>query len=105
MNSGPPATFLESLVYTNLVLLRRTRDRGGVPGGDVDVASLALYQRPLPSAMAQRLGDKLVPSRREWHRKAVSVPTKKSKKWPPASLVGRVQKTRELARVLIKSRW
>jgi len=27
MNSGPPATFLESLVYTNLVLLRRTRDR------------------------------------------------------------------------------
>jgi len=27
MNSGTPATFLESLVYRNLFLLRRTRDR------------------------------------------------------------------------------
>ena len=45
MNSVPPATFLESLVYTNLVLLRRTRHRQRAGGGAMSLA-WPMYQRP-----------------------------------------------------------
>jgi len=68
------------------------------PGADCGIKMTVVAEQlksTLWVASAMTHNPRIIGAKQKWHSKAVSVPTKKSKKWSSFS-VGRVQKTREL---------